>query len=568
MKYYSKEVAEAPMPQCTAYEYMVHENCERLDGTALYYYGTKITYRELLVKIEASANAFAALGVKQGDTVSFLSVAVPECIAAIYGLNKIGATANTIDPRMDIDSIRRMIIESGSRILVTIDVAWPKVDRILKDINQDWIVTVSAAQSLPFIKKMAMKLMSKTQVPYSETIIDQPTFLAKGQGVKAEQAPYIGDAVVAVAYTGGTTGFPKGVLLTNDSINAVAYNFKYAGLDAHPGERFLGIIPVFTSYGFVCGMHMPLCMGFELAPIPKFVPAEIGKLVKQVRPNHMIATPAFYELLMNSKEMQGMDLSWLITMGSGGDTMNEGLEGKLHAFMKSHNIKYPLAQGYGMSELSAAATFCVNDIYKSSSVGIPSVTTTVSIFDPDTGEELTYGEVGEICVTGPSMMKGYYKRKKETEHVMRLHDDGQVWIHSGDLGYMDEEGFLFIIGRVKRMITRFDGHKVFPVNMESIVSQHPMVHNCVVIGVDDREHSQGQYPMVIVEMDPSVEARATVCGEIFIDCTLRMEERGRPVAVVAVDNIPLTGSMKNDYRAMEEKYSKYDYTQWDPNRKK
>jgi len=220
-----------------------------------------------------------------------------------------------------------------------------------------------------------------------------------------------------------------------------------------------------------------------------------------------------------------------------------------------------------MSELSAAATFCVNDIYKSSSVGIPSVTTTVSIFDPDTGEELTYGEVGEICVTGPSMMKGYYKRSKETAHVMRLHEDGQVWIHSGDLGYMDEDGFLFIIGRVKRMITRFDGHKVFPVNMESIVSQHPMVHNCVVIGVDDREHSQGQYPMVIVELDPSVEARATVCGAIFIDCTLRMEERGRPVAVVAVDNIPLTGSMKNDYRAMEEKYSKYDYTQWDPNRK-
>ncbi|MBR4282702.1 MAG: acyl--CoA ligase, partial [Clostridia bacterium] len=506
----------------------------------------------------------AALGVKAGDVVSFLSVAVPECIAAIYGLNKIGATANTIDPRMDIDSIRRMVKESGSSIMVFIDVAYPKVAKIIDDINQEKIIVVSPSKSLPPIKKIAMKLLSKTKVPYGENnLVSWDDFLALGKDTVAEEAEYVGDAIVAIAYTGGTTGFPKGVMLTNDSINAVSFNFRYAGLDYKRGDRFLGIIPVFTSYGFVCGMHMPLTLGCELAPIPKFVPTEIGNLVKKVRPNHMIATPAFYELLMNSEAVKGLDMSFLVTMGSGGDTMVEGLEGKLHQFMKEHNMKYPLAQGYGMSELSAAASFCVNDIYKPSSVGIPSVSTIVTIIDVETGKELGYGELGEICVTGASMMKGYYKEEEETANVMRLHDDGRVWIHSGDLGYMDEDGFIFIKGRVKRMITRFDGHKVFPVNLENMVSEHPAVHSCSVIGVNDKEHSQGQYPMVIVELLPDFN-KDEVCAEIFHDCNARSEERGRPVAVIAIDEVPLTGSMKNDFKALEKQFGDFDYTSWSP----
>ena len=424
LKFYSEENLRQSLPACTAYTYLKQANQDHLNSPALCYYGKKISYAQLFENIDACANAFAALGVKQGDIVSFVSVAVPECVAAIYALNKLGATANTIDPRMDKDSIRRMVQESGSSVLVIIGMVFPKIEPIMGEIHQKHIIVQSAARSLPLGKKIAMKIASPEKIRYNgDYLMDWDTFLGKGKGVTAVEAPYVGDATMAIAYTGGTTGFPKGVMLTNDSVNAVSYNFKYAGLYIKPGDRFLGIIPVFTSYGMVCGMHMPLCMGFELILIPRFVPATIGKLVKNYRPNHMISTPAFYETLMQSKEMKNFDLSFLITMGSGGDTMNEGLEGKLHAFMKAHNIRYPLAQGYGMSELSAAASFCVNDIYKAGSVGIPSITTTVSVFDPDTGEEKNIGEEGEICVTGPSMMKGYYNRPEETDYVIRRHDD-------------------------------------------------------------------------------------------------------------------------------------------------
>lgn len=562
MKYYSEEAAKAELPRCKAYDYIIERNKDRLNAPALHYYGKDITFRDLMRRVDACANAFAALGVQEGDIVSFLSVAIPETITAVYALNKIGAAANTIDPRMDVASIQRMIQGSGSRILVVIDIAFPKVQAIMSAINQDMIIVQSAASSLPLVKRVAKLLTTKTDVPYGEKVIRWSEFIRGGRDTIAKESPYVGDALVAITYTGGTTGVPKGVMMTNDSMNSVGMSFIHSAVFHEDGDRFLGIIPIFAAYGMVCGMHMPLCMRMTLVPIPRFIPNEIGKLVRDFRPQHIISTPVFIELLIGSREVQNMDLSFLYTLASGGDSMNEGLEHKLNEFRKKHNMRYPLAQGYGMSELSAAATFCVNNVYKSGSVGIPSLNVNVGIFDPETGEELGYNRNGEVCVTGPSMMKGYFNNPAETAHVMRRHSDGRIWIHSGDLGYMDEDGFLFIKGRIKRMITRFDGHKVFPINLESLIADRADVHNCAVVGVNDASHSQGQYPLALVELMPGVEPK--VCAEIFSFCDRNVEERGKPVAVLPVDKLPLTAMGKIDYRALEKEYARYDYTGWKP----
>ena len=562
LKYYSEEAKSAPLPKMTAYEYMIAQNSDRLNAPALHYYGADITFKELMRRVDECANAFAAVGVKEGDIVSFVSVAVPETIAAVYALNKLGAAANTIDPRMDIESIKRMTLGSGSKILITIDLAYPKVAAIRKTLGEQLIIVQSPADSLPLLKKTALKLRIRQKIPYDDTLIPWQDFLRKGKGVSAGAAPYKGDRLVAITYTGGTTGVPKGVMMTNDSMNSVGQNFQYSAVYHEDGDRFLGIIPIFAAYGMVCGMHMPLCMRMTLVPIPRFIPGEIGKLVRQFRPQHLISTPVFIELLIGSREVRNMDLSFLYTLASGGDSMNEGLERKLNFFRERHNMKYPLAQGYGMSELSAAASFCVNDVYKQGSVGIPSLTVTVGIFDPETGEELPYNRTGEVCVTGPSMMKGYFNNSEETAHVMRLHEDGKIWIHSGDLGYLDEDGFLYIKGRIKRMITRFDGHKVFPINLESRIADRNDVNNCAVIGVPDADHSQGQYPMILVKLMPDTDAKA-VCAEIYDYCQKNVEERGQPVAVVAVKDLPLTGMGKVDYRALEKEYAGFDYKSWE-----
>jgi len=565
MKHYSEESRNATFPKMKIYSFLKETNKNRLQDTAIYYYGTRITVKRLIERIDECADAFAALGVEKGEMVSLVSASTPESIIALYALNKIGATVNAIDPRMDVKSISRMICGSGSKILIAIDAAYPKIAKIVTEIDQEHIIIQSSGTSLPPFKKFALKVATRPSVPYGKRgIISWDTFIDGAKNGVAHEAEYVGDATVAVTYTGGTTGFPKGVMLTNDSMNAVAFNFRHAGIVHEKGQRFLGIMPIFSSYGLVCGIHMPLTLGLELALIPRFYPLKMGEYIKKYKPEHMIATPAFYEILIDSEEMKNFDLSFMLTLGSGGDSMNAGLEAKMQAFMDSHGIRYPLAQGYGMSEVSAAATFCVNDRYKKGSVGIPCVTTIVGIFDPETGEELGYNTPGEVCITGKTMMKGYYNNKEETDYVMRKHADGNVWIHSGDIGSIDEDGFVYIQGRVKRMITRFDGHKVFPITIESFISEHELVHSCSVIGVDDRERTQGQYPMAVVELISGVDEsrRDEICREIYKKCQEQLEERGRPVAVVCVDEVPLTAMGKNDYRKLEKEFKYFDYVSW------
>lgn len=561
LKYYTDEARNAPLPKMKVFDYVLERNKHRMDAPALHYYGADISFKELQQRVDKAARAFAALGVKEGEIVSFLSVSIPETIAAVYALNKIGAAANTIDPRLDVKTISRMIRDSGSRFLFVIDVAFPKVAMMKEEINQELIVVQSAFRSLPTFKRIFKKLTSKSKVRFEQDVIGWSEFILKGVGTRYTESPYRGDALVAITYTGGTTGTPKGVMLTNDSMNAVALSFIHSDVYRQDSDRFLGIIPIFSAYGMVCGMHMPLCMKFTLVPVPSFVPTTIGKLVRTYRPNHIISTPVFIELLMNSAEVQNMDLSFLYTLACGGDSMNEGLENRLNEFRQKHHMKFPLAQGYGMSELSAAASFCVNNIYKEGSVGIPSLNVNVGIFDPETGEELGYKQIGEVCVTGPSMMKGYFNNPEETAYVMRRHNDGELWIHSGDLGYMDEDGFLYIKGRIKRMITRFDGHKVFPINLESMIVGLPDVRNCAVVGTDDMVHSQGKYPMALVELVKGVDEQA-VCKTVFQYCNTNAEERGRPVAVVAVEKLPLTPMGKVDNKKLEAEYKDYDYLSW------
>ena len=205
----------------------------------------------------------------------------------------------------------------------------------------------------------------------------------------------------------------------------------------------------------------------------------------------MMAVPSFYEIAMRSKELKNADLSFLKTTGCGGETMNVELENRFNAFLREHGSRYPLSQGYGMSEMSGAATCCFSSVYKDGSAGIPLLASTIGIFDPETGEEKSLGEQGEICATGRNMMLCYYNNKEETENVIRVHKDGKKWIHSGDIGYMDEDGFVFVSGRIKQIIIKFDGHNVLPINLESIINKNDAVAECAVIGIPDPHHAQG-----------------------------------------------------------------------------
>lgn len=561
LKYYKKQDIEINLPKCSLYDRLVdivnttdlHKVC------AIDYYGTHFTFDELLENIRRYASAFTAYGVRPGDYVTVVSVSIPETFFMLYGLNYIGAVANMVDPRTDAKHIKKFAKKADSKVLVVLENIWSKVEDLSKDM--DLVIVQSAVDSLPKFKGFFKKISTKVpNIAKKDNIVRCSDFVKHGDKTVAIKNAYTPDEAAFVVRTGGTTGVSKGVVLTNDSINAVSANFTQCGMERAKGESLLNFLPIAASYGIVCGMHMALTMGFTNILVPVFDPNDFAKLVAKHKPNHIIGVPVFYEKLMNDSRVQKMDLSFLKTMAAGGDSMNVALQERLLEFCNSHNVPYPLAQGYGMSEVSSAASFGVQNIHKPGSVGIPSVYTTIGIFNPDSGEELSFNETGEICISGPTLMKEYLGEPEETSNIMRQHADGTLWVHSGDLGYIDEDGFLFISGRMKRTIVRFDGHKSYPIQIETVVCEKEDVLNCCVIPVKDLDHPQGELPLVIAEVNKGDDFDEDGLRQEILDyCRDKIEDRSQPVSVVFVDDIPMSANSKNDFKALIKEYGAYKY---------
>ena len=558
LKFFSEEAREASMPKNTIYRHL-RECSEGGHGdTALNYFGKKISYGKLLDEADRAAGAFAKAGIKKGDIVAAATVTIPEMVYALYGLNKIGAAPLIIDPRTSAAGALSFIKETGAKVFIVIDLYYEALKDVLFESGVEKIVVISADTSLPAsIRFLKQFKMPAPKIAASDKVLSWAQFASTGEGVETETAAYGDNDLAAVTLTGGTTGAPKGVMLSNDGFNAIAFDFRHCGVSYKRGQRFLNIIPMFSSYGIVSSLHMPLSLGLEVVIIPKFDPDKVGHYVKKYRPEHTLLVPAHYEKLMNSREMaNGFDLSFFRTAGSGGDTMNAGLEAKLNSFLESRGCRFPLSQGYGMSEVSSAASCCCNGNFKSLSVGYPLLTTTIGIFAPGTTDELDYGEEGEICISGPSIMLGYLNNKAETDNVIRRHPDGTLWVHSGDIGLMDSDGFVYIKGRIKRMITLFNGHKIFPTHIESVLGHHPMVASCAVVGVNDTTHAQGQLTLAVIEAkEQTLEKLTAIKSELYEMCRQELEGPAKPYDIIFVESMPHTGMGKIDYLKLAEDYN-------------
>lgn len=555
LKYFREEATQANIPRSTIYHYLYENNHAYRNSIAINYFGNRISYGHLLDSIDRCASALAALGICKGDVVCCASPTIPEAAYLLYGLNKIGAAVLMLDPRRSTDEIRDFMKNASKKVVFVLDLAFEHICSAINGFEVEKIVILSADTSMPLSVRIMKNLKEPApKIEYNADTLEWSAFLSLGHATAPAEAVYTENCMAAITLTGGTTGSPKGVMLSNEGFNAVALDFKMCGVNYSRKQRFLNIIPVFSSYGIVSSLHMPLSLGLEIVMIPKFNPDTVGHLVKKYRPAHTLLVPAYYEKLINSKEMKNnFDLSFFETAGSGGDTMNAGLEDKLNRFLRQHGCKYPLSQGYGMSEVSSAASCCCNGNFKSLSVGYPLLTTTIGIFKPGTTEELSFEQEGEICISGPSVMLGYYCNQSETEKVLIRHGDGKLWVHSGDLGHIDRDGFLFIHGRIKRMITRFDGHKVFPAHIESVIGLHKDVLSCAVIGVQDKVHAQGMMAVAVMELRSGSDTDA-VRVEVEHACCAEIEDRGRPVDYIVISRMPHTGMGKIDYQKLMNQY--------------
>ena len=557
LQFFSEEAVNAELPKETIYQHIYNHSYNYPIHTALNYFGNKISYAQLFQNIDRAAASFKALGIGVGDTVACFSVTIPEMVYSLYGLNKIGASLMMLDPRRTGREVDGMIKAASAEVILVLDLAVEHLREYLESLNAKKIIVISVDTSMPMtVRTLKQMKMPAPKIEYSENMCTWKQFVSIGKGIETETVPYGTNEMAAVTLTGGTTGMPKGVMLSQDGFNAIAMDFRYCGVTYTREQRFMNIIPAFASYGIVASLHMPLSLGLELVIIPKFDSDKVGHLVKKYRPSHTLLVPAHYEKLMNSKEMQnGFDLSFFETAGSGGDTMNKGLEEKLNGFLKEHGAKFPLSQGYGMSEVSSAASCCCNGNFRSLSVGYPLLMNTISIFKPDSEEELSYNEEGEICMTGPAVMLGYLDNDEETRKVLKTHSDGTVWVHSGDIGKMDEDGYVYIKGRIKRMITLFNGHKVFPTQLENTIGKHPHVVSCAVVGVKDTTHAQGENAVAMIQLQEESMEQAVI-DEVKKLCLEEIEESSRPNDIMVVDSMPHTGMGKIDYKQLAADYEK------------
>ena len=553
LKYYTEEHINAVMPECTAYEYILQLTKSRPNKAALNYFGKKTSYKEMFMKIDQCAKALKACGVKQGEIISVSLPNIPEAVYLFYAISKIGAVANMIDPRTSSDGIADYINETASTKLFVIDIIADKIAEIKDKTSLNMIVTVSPGNSLPLHLKSLLTLKNKT-TGFKNPFSDWNSFIATASlySKSVHNIKGYSEKPVLIVHTGGTTGTPKGVVLSNKNINAIPFQSLFFPTDLQSKHIWLDIMPPFIAYGIGSGLHFPLAIGQEVVLIPAFKPEEFDKLILKFHPNHITGVPSHWNNIINSKRLKNKDLSFLITCVVGGDSMNIELEKASNRYLKAHNCKYTIAKGYGMTEVNGSIGRTTNENNPIANVGIPFTHSIVKICDPETGKELKYNEVGEIYMTGPSVMLGYYKNKAETDKIKIKDDKGVYWIKSGDLGYMTEDGLLYIQGRIKRIIVRHDGFKVFPSMIEDVVNKCSSITSCCVVGTADSNYIQGQLPIVYAELKASITNKAQVKNELTELCRQELPEYAQPVDFVFIDEMPLTPIGKVDYRALEK----------------
>jgi len=555
LKYYKEEIINRKLPKMNIYDYLVENNFNHLNRIALNYFGNKITYEDFFNKVNECAKAFLNMGITKGDIVTVALPMIPESIYIFYGLARIGAISNMIDPRTNEAGVKQYIDEVSSKILVTFDDGYSNVRNLVCDEKIEKVIVATPFDSLPFAIRILKSLQKKNADYTNSKVISYKAFIEEGKKYSKEiKTVYEENMPISIVHTGGTTGFPKGVLLTSDNYNALVEQFRYSGLDFKREDTWLGMIPLFFAYGGGLGLHHPLSVGMEIKVIPMFNPDEMDKLVLRYKANHMAIIPSYFESIVYSKRSKNKDFSFLKTPAVGSDKMDSTFEKEVNEFLNKHNCKGKVLKGYGMSEVaSAVCGTVVDEANKIGSVGIPFSHSVISIFDVETKKELKYGEIGEVCITGPNVMLGYYKKQDETRNVIRKHDDGLDWVHSGDLGYMTEDGNLYIVGRIKRMIVKYGGFKIYPTFIEQLIMELPFIKSVAVVGIEDENHLEFKLPKAYIVLKEEYRGmEEEVIKKIKAVCEEKLPDYSIPTFFTTLENLPLTKAGKIDFVYLEK----------------
>ena len=554
-KFYTKEELKVNIPNMSLYTYMRRETKNYASLTALNYFGRKISFKLFWDYIDKCASALKSLGVKSGDVVSILMPNTPEAVISFFAVNKIGAISNMIHPLSAEEEVKEYIVKTKSKILIALNSTYSMIKNIVKDTHLKKVIIASPSDSMPIILNTLYNATSKDEkVKEDSLFIFWKKFIKLGSNNDKEEKGSK-DSIATYLHSGGTTGIPKTISLSNRSIIGVNEQAKVFFPEAKSGDSLLLILPIFHCLGLVVGMFIPICRGATSILIPKFDAKRFDKLLTKYHPNFLLGVPTLFEAMLKNKHLEGVNLSYLKGLISGGDTLSPGRSEAINKFLKSHQSKAKIIQGYGMTETTGPVTFGTKGSAKLGSVGIPLPGNIVRICNPQTYEELKPNEVGEICIHSFVVMDGYLNDKKATKDVFKMHDDGRLYIHTGDLGYMDEDGVIFYVQRIKRIIIS-SGYNIYPEYIERVLKDHKYIKDACVVGIPHSYKQEIAKAFIILE--DGVEESYTIKKEIMDYASKNLAHYMLPREYIYKKEFPKTKLDKTDYLALRDELIKKD----------
>lgn len=550
-QFYTDEAISFDIPDVSMLELLKCKNKDKKSKIAIEYYGKKYTYGEMFDEIEKIAIKYKKMGVKKGDVVAICMPSTPESIFSLYALNKLGAICDMLDPRSNPNQLAYYLNEDKAKYVILCENYYPVLKDSLKNIEKVVLTPINVSGSLGF--KTIVGLKTKKDNIHTKkdgNVITYKEFynINVDDEKLCEQVKSPEDIAVII-HSSGTTSIPKGIILTNKNVNSISVQYSLTPLDLKEQYKFLSVIPIFASFGVSTSVQLIFFLTMENRILSLVSPQAFSKKLEKDKINFTLTVPGNFKYL--TKDGKKRDLSNLKGPGAGGYSLTSSEEDEINRYLKESGCEIPMLMGWGASECSATLCLEFPECRKNLSSGVPLPLTTISTFKFGTEEELEYGEEGELCATGPSIMLRYLNNPEKTKSALRMHSDGKIWYHSGDVGYIDKDGRIFPCGRNDRMIiNEKDGFKIRPQIIEDVICNSEYIDSCLVVKYDHPKLGIVPKAFIVPKENCSVEDAINDAKRL---CKEKLSIRQVPCEYEAIDKMPYTAMGKPDHKKLELK---------------
>ena len=570
MKYYDPTQTRGTIdyPDVSVYQ-IVKTTSERVPDKIAYEFQGKFTdYKTFMKKVDHAAACLYKMGVRKGDTFMICMPNCPQAVHVFYGVIKCGGIATLIHPLSAKKEIEDFLKISEAKYALTLDAFCNNFIAVKENTKLEKLIVVSIKEELPFFASIGYSLTLGRKVPKhpaKDYLYEWKKFLSLADSDDIPVPENKGKDPSVMLFSGGTTGTPKGIVLSNLNMNATALGTLAVsgcmpchidtvlekGIAEYVKKRdyiVLSVMPMFHGFGLGVGIHTFFTIGGRCILVPSFTPDSFAKLIVKKRPNFIAGVPTLYEKMITSPIMKDADMSCLEGVFVGGDALSMETREKVDGYLKSHKCKTILREGYGLTESVTATCLTPPNYYRPGGIGIPFPDVLFKIVKIGTQETLPYGEEGEICISGPNIMIGYYNNPKETAETLRVHEDGRTWLHTGDVGMMDSDGFLYFKQRYKRMIIK-SGYNIYPSQLENVINKYEGVKSSCVIGIPDPVKQQIVKVFLVLEDGYTADER--FMEGLKAHCRDNIAGYAQPKEFEVIDEMPTTKVGKIAYRELE-----------------